>query len=463
MDEDFVFNGVDGLTGEPLLAPMSADEVAQLVAPERLREQDAGLEVPRSFGLGFGLDPANIVDAGWTIVFASDEAQAVRDALQPLIDHRAGSGAVVRVLTAEPGEGFGPFMARHGVYPGEIEPEVMGYYLLIVGSPAKIPWEFQYHADIEYAVGRLAFDNAEAYARYASSVIATETASEPPTSKRISFWGPRHDRATELSHDDLLEPLINGEQDNGEGRPKPGIAAQLKWEASTFLHEDATKANFLGALNQRPSLLLTASHGIGNFKPGSAEQLSRQGALLAADWGGPGSIGPADYVAAEDIPNDLELAGMIAFHFACYGAGTPLRDCFRHRDGQAPKRLAKTEFVAALPQRLLSHPNGSALAVIGHVDRAWGSSFLDRSGRHIGPFRNTLGNLMSGKPVGFAVAGFNERYAVLSNSVASLLEKRGLGEEVDAKLLSRAWLGRNDAQNYVVLGDPAVKLQFGRG
>jgi hypothetical protein len=467
MDEQYVFNGIDGLTGEPLLAPMTVDEVAQLVAPERLRELAPGLDVAKSFGLGFGLDPANIVDAGWTIVFASDEAQAVRDALQPLIEHREGSGAVVRVLAAEPGEDFSAFMARHGVYPGEIEPETMGYYLMIVGSPAKIPWDFQYHANIEYAVGRLAFDSPEEYARYASSVIATETASAPQTSKHISFWGPRHDRATELSHDDLLEPLINGdgEAPEGGGRPKPAIATQLKWEASTYLGDHATKANFLralglGAPELRPSLLLTASHGIGNFRPGSNEQLTRQGALVAADWRGPGSIGPADYVAAEDVPDDAQLAGMIAFHFACYGAGTPLRDCFRHRDGQAPKRLAQTEFVAALPKRLLGHQNGSALAVVGHVDRAWGSSFIDKSGRHIGPFRNALGHLMTGKPVGFAVSGFNERYAVLSNNVASLLEKRGFGEEIDAKVISRAWLGRNDAQNYVVLGDPAVKLQL---
>lgn len=97
--------------------------------------------------------------------------------------------------------------------------------------------------------------------------------------------------------------------------------------------------------------------------------------------------------------------------------------------------------------------------MIGHVDRAWGSSFHDESGRHLGPVRNMLGHLMLGKPVGFAVAGFNERYAVLSNQVASLLEQRGFGREIDRAKLSRAWLQRNDAQNYVVLGDPAVRAR----
>ena len=449
--EQYFFNGIDGLTGEPLLAPMTAEQLAELIAPDdRDRDPDG---VAKSFGLGFGLDPANIEDAGWTIVFASDEQQAVREALQPLIDHREASGAIVRVLTTEPGETFSAFMARHGAYPGDIEPENIGYYLLIVGSPAKTDWEFQYHASIEYAVGRLDFDTAETYAHYVQCVINSEQA-EQGTAKHLSFWAPCHDPATKLSRQDLITPLIEGEA------RKPAMATRLKWESSSFLDADATKANFLEALKQRPSLLMTASHGIGNFRPGSEQQLACQGALLAADWRGPGSMRPADYVAAADIPDEAEVGGMIAFHFACYGAGTPKRDHFRHRDGRPPKTLATTEFVAALPKRLLGHPRGSALAVIGHVDRAWGSSFVDASGRHIGPFRNTLGHLMTGKPVGFAVADFSARYAALSNNVASLLEKRGFGEAVDAKLLSRAWLGRNDAQNYVVIGDPAVQLNL---
>ena len=61
--------------------------------------------------------------------------------------------------------------------------------------------------------------------------------------------------------------------------------------------------------------------------------------------------------------------------------------------------------MAALPQRLLTHPKGGALAVIAHVDRAWGYSIQapKMAGAQITPFRSSLGSIMIGDPVGHAV------------------------------------------------------------
>src|SRR5207249_3913279 len=48
---------------------------------------------------------------------------------------------------------------------------------------------------------------------------------------------------------------------------------------------------------------------------------------------------------------------------------------FTRPDRKTPEAIAPRDFLAALPRRLLGHPKGGALAVIGHVDRAWTYSF----------------------------------------------------------------------------------------
>jgi len=69
--------------------------------------------------------------------------------------------------------------------------------------------------------------------------------------------------------------------------------------------------------------------------------------------------------------------------------------------------------VAALPKRLLSHPNGP-IAFIGHVDAAWMHGFvdnpdhpdiLDRWHRRIEPFVSALNSLLEVQPVGLALQG----------------------------------------------------------
>ncbi len=55
---------------------------------------------------------------------------------------------------------------------------------------------------------------------------------------------------------------------------------------------------------------------------------------------------------------------------------------------------------------------------------------------------------------------FNERYAALSTSMSDILERVGFaGFVVSDAELARLWTQRNDAQNYVVLGDPAAAVR----
>ena len=77
-----------------------------------------------------------------------------------------------------------------------------------------------------------------------------------------------------------------------------------------------------GFERRKPALVFTASHGLG-LPLGQPQQAALQGALLTADWHG-GPIGPDECLAAQHITADVR--GMIAFIFACFGAGTPQMD-----------------------------------------------------------------------------------------------------------------------------------------
>jgi hypothetical protein len=199
---------------------------------------------------------------------------------------------------------------------------------------------------------------------------------------------------------------------------------------------------------------------LGGWPPGHADQRARHGALLCQDWPGIGQIGASQYFAASDVPADARVHGLVAFLFACFGAGTPQTDAFVHVPGEPPPELAPEPFVSALPKRLLCHSEGSALAVIGHIDRAWGYSFLSGGEAQLLPFQNALGRILLGQPVGYAMKDFNEKYAALSASLSNLLETIGFGDRsLPDSDLARVWTERNDAQNYVVLGDPAAALK----
>jgi hypothetical protein len=102
---------------------------------------------------------------------------------------------------------------------------------------------------------------------------------------------------------------------------------------------------------------------------------------------------------------------------------------------------------------------GGALACIGHVERAWGYSIITPGAAgQLMPFQNAIERIMGGQPLGRALTDFNERYAVLSTELATMLEDMGNLMSVPANELAAAWVARNDAEGYVLLGDPAVRL-----
>jgi hypothetical protein len=466
MPDRIYANGVDGRTGRFLVEPLApADLAGRERRPPEDRERDHWLRLASDncsqshLGLPFNVDPEKVSEAGWAVVVSSAETTDVVGTLAPLIEHRRRQvGDRFKLLDHHPGETWPMWLGRHGVGPGTVDPDKVPYYLLLAGRPGLIPFSFQYLLDVEYAVGRLDFDDAADYRSYAESVVGYEEAARPPHGDTAVFFGTRHafDAATQLSADRLVAPLAGSF--GPDGRYEKTIGSD---RAHTVLAESATK-QVLGELLRgdgplgRPTLLFAAAHGLGGWPPGHPDQRVRHGALVCQDWPGFGRMDPAHYYAGVDLPADARLHGMIAFFFACYGAGTPQLDQFAHKPGSAPRAIATEPFVATLPKGLLAHPGGGALAVIGHVERAWGYSFVFGEEAQLVPFQNAVGRMLTGRPVGFAMKDFNERYAALSTHLSDILEDLGHGRVIADSKLARLWTERNDAQNYILLGDPAA-------
>ncbi|MGD9147500.1 MAG: hypothetical protein PVI80_18170, partial [Anaerolineae bacterium] len=418
-----------------------------------------------------GVDPTDLAQAGWGIIFAHEDPRAgtkvpaIKEALQPLLDLRQSqAGAHFKVYEGEdgyrPNETASRFVARHGARVSDpADPQKVPYYLLILGSPEEIPFHFQYQLDVQYAVGRIDFgDDMDAYANYARSIVTAETegANRAP---RVTFFGVSNpgDRATKLSAEHLVDPLHKqiGERYGGQ------------WQVDAVLREEAKKAKLLRLLGgaETPALLFAACHGI-EFPKEAAEsrQAKYQGALLCQEWPGPGvhrgEIPRDHYLAGDDLGGDADLQGLIAFFFACYSAGTPRFDEYT-KQAFLERRQTITErpFVAALPKSMLGLSKG-ALAVVGHVERAWGLSYLgDRQSRQIAVFASAVERLLKGHPIGSAMEFFNGRYAALSTELTAAIQKAERWDTpLDPYELAQMWTANNDARGYIVVGDPAVRL-----
>jgi hypothetical protein len=473
-EDSIVLNGVNIATGDYATPPLSAALVARMAQgipfdPEHLRDLKRKEEsAAPDFDVLPGIDVNDLAEVGWGAIFPFGCDPAVKEALAPLLNLREKQATAKQPLfrvfenvdAYRETESKNDFLKRlphsvgggKGVAPGRCNPKRAPYYLMIVGGPDEVPYRFQYELDVDYAVGRLSFETVREYADYAAAVVAEETGRASP--RRAVFFGARNhgDRATELSADRLIKPLaalVAGDAPN--------------WAIESIVGEEATKKNLLEVLggDRAPTVLFTATHGA-VLPSGDPLQEHHQGALICQDWPGPVAwrkpIPDAFHVGRDDIASTAKVKGMIAFFFACYGAGSPRLDDFGHQEG-ARRSIAPHDLVAALPRRLLGLPGGGALAVVGHIDRAWSYSFQwGRAGDQLDIYQSALSRLLAGVPVGATLEVMNQFYASIAVMLSNELEEIKFGKLPDDRELSSLWTANNDARNFVILGDPAVRL-----
>lgn len=442
---------------EKAIQQVQQGEQRRLADPERLLRVQLG---------------TNLDEVGWGIIFDQDANPNLIAALSELLEHRRAQAGRSRdsffhifsgLNGYRSGESADDFLLRNGDTGGPTNPEKVPYYLLIVGDPQTIPFQFQYDLDQRYAVGRIFFPDPVQYQRYARSVRVCEggTVTLPNTAAVFSTRFP-DDPETKTFTEAFTEPLYEMVE-----------RSQPNWQVRLVSGDDATRAGLSGLLGgpDTPALLIAASWGAGTpYAPSRPEDV---GALLTRDWSGPagweGPVRPEHYFSAQDIEDDeARLLGMMVMLTGSYTAGAPRVSDYAFLDrtaGQAESTGADLPtgraLLAELPQRLLSHPRGGALGVIAHVDQVWTSSLTNVKGESDveGIYLGLLARLMQGYTSGAAMELLNlRRQREFTEANRQLQEAFFTTRLPGRRQLQNVFIRAIDARNYILIGDPAARL-----
>jgi hypothetical protein len=420
-------------------------------------------------------DPNDLTQTGWGIIFASDVDPAIQAQLQPLIDLRKGQ-------VQDPSL-FKIFSGNTGVFPGQpadnwarqrgvsltapVNPYQGGvpYYLLLVGSPDSIPFEFQALLKMQWAVGRLYFDDIEDYGRYAQAVVQYEnTKFQPVQRKNAAVWVTRN-------VGDLATAMLCGAISQDFLAPANQLGARKQFTLNASMNDKATKAQLTEILRGNvpggpPAVIFTGSHANDYSGGDPATQRRLQGSLVTQEWT-PGT--PADATnqfAADDVPADAKLQGSMGFVFACFSGACPAQSSYYFNKDGSPTQIAPAPIMARLPQALLSR---GMLAVIAHIDLAFPYAFQDVNGTpQVQAVRTPLELLMGGKRAGLAADSLSIMWSARSSQLALAMGPSlgagapgGSGQTpAISPALAQMTIARDDARNYIVLGDPATQLRI---
>jgi len=451
--------GVRADTGET--PPLLTDADLSRIAPAPPAEPHLGV-------VASIIDPTDLTQTGWGIVFSRDVNPAIRQKLTRLIERRrqqVDNPELFRIFDGadgvRAGESAENWLFRHGLALGPVEPENgVPYYLIIVGSPEEISLAFQSTLDLHFCIGRLYFDDVNDYETYANHVVDYETAATLPHRRQAAVWMTRNknDDAT-LMLSGILGAAFTAKP-LGQGPRFKGI----EYQTTSFLNDAATRENLLTLLRGvpgggPPALLFTGSHGL-EWKASEPDvQRQNQGALVTSAWVKGTPVARDQFVSGDDVPPDAQLAGTMCFMFACFGGACPLVDSYRLSPTGDPLPLAPKPFITNLPQRLL---RAGALAVLAHCDRAWSYGFVSGGGvRQDQLIRGAVEGLMRGQPAGRCADQFQDQWGALSAQYSLRLDSRRNGTQpVSTDALANLAIARDDARNYIVLGDPAARLRI---
>jgi hypothetical protein len=347
-------------------------------------------------------------------------------------------------------------------------------YLLLLGDLHEMQAELQHTLANNTFVGRIHFANEEGdpdlagYAAYAEKVVrfAREGSFDAPD---MAFFAAQDGTAaTATAELNLLSPGLEEAQQR---------LANGNLDAAAVRRLEARTVNELLAegAGERPSVLLSVTHGMAPPRKGWSEQEQRrkQGSLI---------LDRGEVLDADRLLGQRFLPGGMWFCLACYGGGSPTNSAYNAwlkdlAEGGAWSGNLKAvlsslpsegrpPFVAAMPQAALRNPEGP-LGVIGHMDLAWTYGYMsakDLSVRRESRFMEPLYALARGSRAGVGLDLLLRAYRDANNALLASYQREkdasvdGKTNPTDPVERAHFWMLRNDLRGYVLLGDPAARL-----
>jgi len=467
-----VGNGIDYTTGARLFKPIEDTDFGSKIEERWKKREKSIRSITRAttFATTFrgrierdrAVDLGDPKSAGWTFLVNKTDPQVAEyiEILRPLAEFRGMKNPEAPMTYADESmDQWFEWIQENYYWPYSSEMMNPPHYILIIGNPDKVPFHFQSFLDCVASVGRVDFNSLDDLKTYVDKIIRLEN-SEPIVSKEAVFFAPDGGEMdpTYFSRKYMAEPLADL------------VNTKLGFKTKKIMGNDATKDNLVNALSEtNPALIYTASHGIGAVGASTTIQEMVNGAVCCQT--AEEQLTDKDLFMASDVPAFQPfLEGSIFFQFACFGYGTQKESEYSFWFGEEPLVFA-SDFVAALPKRLLAHPKGP-IAFIGHMDTALLHAFDDPNSPEIAtrmhprmsPFIRAVETLLKVQPVGLSMEDMNKRYDLGNATLTSTFDllERGKIERTPQVMarLADTFLTRSDAQNYMVFGDPAARLNI---
>jgi hypothetical protein len=327
-----------------------------------------------------------------------------------------------------------------GIGPGKIP-----LYLLIVGSPAEIPWDLQYALAQRHIVGRLDLDE-EGLMNYVTA-LSSDWAEMDCQPDRAVVWATdvRGDITREM-RSTIAHPIFEALDNDAEVT------------VGYLAGDEATQSSLVEAASRHPGLIVTTSHGKTAPLADPVAMALDLGKLIDQN---------EEMIDVDDLLGAWEPRGAVWYAHACCSAGSRAESQFPDllTEGSLARKVVSQVSMmpsqtAPLPRALLGAPK-PLRAFVGQVEPTFDWTLRDglTGQRLTNDIRQGLyDKLMQPWPIGLAFEEFQKSVGFYTSQWADQRDQVDAGDETARASALRLRLTALDRQSTVILGDPAAIL-----